>query len=111
MGNIRDGLKDGFEDRLACRAFVHGDSSEDAIQSAEIDGTMQRDCNSLVAWHFRRQEQVAPFLVYFSVFPVFAETVRKFAAAQISGQSHQNDSTSSRTRCSRMDCGFVPSKK
>jgi hypothetical protein len=25
---------------------------------------MKRDCNSLVAWYFSRQEQMAPFLVY-----------------------------------------------
>src|SRR5438552_14740678 len=41
----------------------------------------------------------------------FLQSVRKFPSAQVTGTLHVIESTSLWTRCSRIHCGFGPSKK
>ena len=80
---------------------------EDSVESAQPKWRMIGDGQPMVDRLLRLQDYVASFLVQPHVPVVLAEDFNQFCAAQVAGQFHAQDTTSSRTTWSRIAVGFV----
>lgn len=80
------------------------------MQRAEPKRPVRRHRNALVRGFPRLQNDMASGLVNSLVTPASAERLGQVLTGQAAGDFHATERTSSRTRCSRILLGGVPSK-
>ena len=90
--------------------LVGGDGSEDRVQSPDPERRMRGNGDAVGSRSLGLKDDVSADLVDSLVVPKLAEVLDQGLAAQIAWEFHAIASTSSRTRCRRMEAGAAESK-
>lgn len=110
VGSLPSGTLEVLENGLLGHILVRSNDRKDSIQRPDPEMRMRRNSNTMGSWLLSLQNNVTADLVNSLVSPALAEVLDQLFSAQIAWQFHATASTSSRTRCKRMEAGGTESK-